>query len=344
MELRYCEHCGDIIRTEGPASAEALEVGFVCDACRAKGETGQVEKPAQPDAEAAEAQPDTGAVPDAGAMADALPSADEVATAGTGFSLDSLNLFSSDTIAARKAEIQCQTSIRLHDPDEAEAADESEMGAEIPTQTEELPAQDSSWEESAAPAEPKADLWAGATTEGGDPAGSAVRASSARKVQFRCLHCPAILAVRPVDTVSKITCPRCGNALYMGPQGNVVRSLKEIVQAAAPVPDEDDEGALAPPSPDEDLDLPAGLTEFLRQTDSEQGSSVGFAGGASRALLLAALLWGPAFAGVYVLNWGLPVETPVSLEQVGNYVTQGLAKAIQEILSLVGRTVSTIGL
>jgi len=316
MELRYCELCGEIIRADSAAGADALEISFVCDACRARKEGSR-------GAGGTESAPKTDNAESPLADTDAFP--EEPA-----YSVENLNLFSADTVAARKAQIQTETAIRLHDPDESAAYGEEDGGSE----TGQLPDLRIGTIDTEGPplsegtsAEAKADPWAG-TTAAGDPAGSAVRSASARKIQFRCLHCPAVLVIRPVENVSKLNCPRCGNSLYVGPQGKVVRTLQELTTEFAPAPPPRDE-FVAPPPP-VDPDLPPGLLEFLRQTDNDQAPGIGFFGGALRALLLSAILWVPVFLGIYVLNWGVPIETPVSLEEIGTIVQQGLEKGLQQ--------------
>ncbi len=59
--------------------------------------------------------------------------------------------------------------------------------------------------------------------DSGDPAGSAIPSRNARKLQFRCLHCRAVLMVRPVEKASRIICPKCQESLYIDQTGIVSR-------------------------------------------------------------------------------------------------------------------------
>ncbi len=54
-------------------------------------------------------------------------------------------------------------------------------------------------------------------------AGSSIPSRNARKLQFRCLHCRAVLMVRPVDKASRIICPKCKESLYIDQTGIVSR-------------------------------------------------------------------------------------------------------------------------
>src|SRR5262245_5874257 len=55
----------------------------------------------------------------------------------------------------------------------------------------------------------------------GSPSGSAVPAPTARKLQFRCLHCRAVLLVRPVQQASRMVCPKCKGSLFIDQTGVV---------------------------------------------------------------------------------------------------------------------------
>ena len=66
-----------------------------------------------------------------------------------------------------------------------------------------------------------------ADTPSEDPSssgGSSAPAPSAKKLQFRCLHCRASLLVRPVERTSRMVCPRCKENLYIDPSGIVTKT------------------------------------------------------------------------------------------------------------------------
>jgi hypothetical protein len=63
------------------------------------------------------------------------------------------------------------------------------------------------------------ELWDGPLE--GHETGSANPARTARKLQFRCLHCRAVLMVRPVQKASRMVCPKCRGNLFIDQSGVV---------------------------------------------------------------------------------------------------------------------------
>src|SRR5262245_37141981 len=45
--------------------------------------------------------------------------------------------------------------------------------------------------------------------------GSSFPARTARKLQFRCLHCRSTLMIRPVEKPSRMVCPKCKGNLFI---------------------------------------------------------------------------------------------------------------------------------
>jgi hypothetical protein len=70
--------------------------------------------------------------------------------------------------------------------------------------------------------------------EDGEPPGSNSPARSARKLQFRCLHCRAMLQTRPVEKASRMVCPSCKGNLFIDASGIV--SKKPPVSGDKAVP------------------------------------------------------------------------------------------------------------
>jgi hypothetical protein len=96
-------------------------------------------------------------------------------------------------------------------------------------------------------------------------AGSSFPARTARKLQFRCLHCRSTLMIRPVEKPSRMVCPKCQGSLFIdqtgivskrSPGGSVEPAVSTAAGQAAPVriaagaPPQKAEGAAAsPPRP-----------------------------------------------------------------------------------------------
>jgi hypothetical protein len=65
--------------------------------------------------------------------------------------------------------------------------------------------------------------------------GSASPAQGARKILFRCLHCKATLAIRPVDRTSKLNCPHCAKTIFVTAAGTLLKASPSVVQRATEV-------------------------------------------------------------------------------------------------------------
>lgn len=68
-----------------------------------------------------------------------------------------------------------------------------------------------------------------------DPAGgSSAPAGTARRLQFRCLHCRATLQVRPVKDLSRTACPKCKGKMLIDPAGVVSKDDGSGVPGRSP--------------------------------------------------------------------------------------------------------------
>ena len=68
-------------------------------------------------------------------------------------------------------------------------------------------------------------LAAGGPDDGSsEDAGASSPARTAKRIQFHCLHCKAMLRTKPVETPSRLVCPRCKGILFIDRRGVVSKS------------------------------------------------------------------------------------------------------------------------
>jgi len=59
--------------------------------------------------------------------------------------------------------------------------------------------------------------------------GSATPSRSAQRIMFRCIHCRAPLAIRPVDRTSKLVCPQCRREIFVTASGRFLKPTASVV-------------------------------------------------------------------------------------------------------------------
>jgi DNA-directed RNA polymerase subunit RPC12/RpoP len=74
-----------------------------------------------------------------------------------------------------------------------------------------------------------------ATDSPAEGTGAAMPAQGARKILFRCLHCKATLAIRPVDRTSKLNCPHCSKTIFVTAAGTLLKDSPSAVERATEV-------------------------------------------------------------------------------------------------------------
>jgi predicted RNA-binding Zn-ribbon protein involved in translation (DUF1610 family) len=186
MELRYCEECGELIRleTEEPLS---LSDHFRCTDC-------------------------------GGEFAPAVKAESEGQGQGAGgpslLESTDLNLFSQKSVAIRKDAMS-----RMAPPRQGSRRVEAPVASAQSGSTRlRLVKNDPAAAPPATSAPPATEVSPFA------PAGSLEPSKEARKIVFRCLHCRAPLSMRPVDQDSKLSCPHCGNLIYIARSGQLSKT------------------------------------------------------------------------------------------------------------------------
>ena len=224
MELRYCENCGEVIRLETDEPISLTEQ-FFCKTC--KNESCDTHGD-QPRSRPASENP-------------------PLSLGGLPATTD-LDLFSQQTIVKRKQrsspteatlpsdEGRQSTRLRLvkSTAEVGETSDLSFEATEILTPAPDFaeePVVSPSWLDKAA-----ADQ---VPTEGrkcyGSTTGSTAPSRCADRLMFRCLHCRAPLAVRPVRKTSRLACPKCHEVLYLTASGRALKgSPSQISRVGGP--------------------------------------------------------------------------------------------------------------
>ena len=73
------------------------------------------------------------------------------------------------------------------------------------------------------------------STDSPQEGGATTPAHGARKILFRCLHCKATLASRPVDRTSKLNCPHCAKTIFVTAAGTLLKGSPSAVERATEV-------------------------------------------------------------------------------------------------------------
>lgn len=221
MDIYYCDNCGDVLLGSGQRSVSAQTL---CNKCRGGAPAGESLESAKP----------SGADLDEYTMSSFVKEDD---------------LFSSDTIARRKAQPAAKrkpSNLTIIDDEPAAKPvnqgpsgpqkdglavfDETlkmtgEFGADAPRPKLERPIGGSP-----APAEPVAPRRASTALLTESPNAHADQAVSSTphrpsppardgKWQLKCLACPAQLALKPVEKRSRLTCPKCKSSMVIHPAG-----------------------------------------------------------------------------------------------------------------------------
>ncbi len=230
MELRYCEKCGDVIPLTGGGKASPTDQ-FLCKRCSGQS-SGQ-----------------------GGGQDRAESGSSEKAFQGI-IHKSSMNLFSTGTVALKRKEQQERQALEeevmktvgeevsLEPGIDRDAGHDPDALADIEAEAEIEETDSKAGEGSADSEELRFNFEAGG--------GSALPARTARKLQFRCLHCRAILMVRPVRMLSRMVCPKCKANLFIDRTGIVT---KRPPGAAPPAPREERQGP-GKPLPEESLSPP----------------------------------------------------------------------------------------
>ncbi len=245
MELRYCERCGDVIKSDSDAPI-TLKDSFICSQCE-------------------------------GGDAGSEPNGLQRRAAPAQMTLTDLELFSQDSIAIRKQELDARESSREEARPQPSKLRLVKSGGSSVVKTPKSPAPQQDGGEPATAA------------EGGDSpgrnAGSSHPAGNAQKIVFRCLFCKSPISIRPVATTSKLQCPSCKKPLYVTADGrlegknpSVAIRKKKAATRSAPVAQPQSQGlaqkkVASSQGREAAADSAAGSTQ-----ESEGGDATGFLG------------------------------------------------------------------